>query len=86
MLEVWAYTDQFSYAPGETLALRVSTTAQTYDVEIGRDGADYQPLLRFEGLAGTHHDTPADCSVNGCHWPVAQEITIPDDWASGAYL
>ena len=86
VLEIWAYTDRFSYAPGEVVGLRVSTTAKTYDIEIGRDGADYVPMMKIEGLAGVHHDTPDDCSINGCKWPVAKEIKIPLAWPSGGYI
>lgn len=42
VLEIWAYTDQFSYAPGDRVRLRVSTTAkpEIWEVpEIGRPGA-----------------------------------------------
>lgn len=86
VLEIWAYSDRFSYAPGEIVGLRVSTTAERYDIEVGRDGAVYEPLLQLKGLTGRHHETPADCSIVGCGWPVAQEIQIPHDWRSGAYL
>jgi hypothetical protein len=86
VLEIWGYTPRFSYFPGETVALHVSTTAPTWDLEVGRDGANYQPLLRTEDLAGVHHPTPEDCSVTGCGWPVAHEFTIPNDWRPGGYL
>lgn len=85
-LEVWSYTDRISYAPGESVGLHISTTAECYDVEIGRDGADYIALRRWEDLRGTHHETPQDCSVSGCNWPVALEFAIPEDWPSGGYL
>ncbi len=86
VLEIWAYTDRFSYAPGERVKLHVSTTAKTYDIEVVRDGATEVPVKSLTGLNGSHHDTPEDCSVKGCDWPVAQEFDIPADWASGAYL
>lgn len=86
LLEIWGYTDRFSYEAGEPLRLHVSTTAETWDLEIGRDGADYEEVFRLTGLPGRHFDTPEDCSVVGCGWPVAQEIPIPHDWRSGAYL
>lgn len=86
VLEIWAYTDRISYSPGEAVVLRVSTTAESYDVEIGRDGAEYDPVQRWEGLEGTHHGTPHDCSITGCGWPVALEFSIPEEWPSGGYL
>lgn len=86
VLEVWGYTDQMTYAPGDRVALRVSTTAETWDLEVGRDGQSYELLLRQEGLKGRHQDTPAECSVKGCDWETAYEFTIPDDWRPGGYL
>ena len=45
VLEIWAYTERFSYAPGETVGLRVHTTADSWNLEIGRDGAVYEQVL-----------------------------------------
>ena len=86
VLEIWAYTEKFTYRPGETVGLRVSTTAERWDLEIGRDGAKYELVLSDADLQGQHHDTPQDCSVEGCEWPVAYEFTIPQDWKPGGYL
>ena len=36
--EIWAYSDRFSYRPGETVRLQVSATAQHFSIEIVRDG------------------------------------------------
>ena len=83
VLEIWGYTDRYTYHPGEVIALRISTTAKHYDIEIGRDGLDYTPVLHLQNRPGQHHDTPVDCSVNGCDWPVTDEITVPADWPSG---
>jgi len=81
-----ATTPRMSYAPGERVALHVSTTAAEWELEVGRDGVTYQPLLTKAGLPGHHRVTPQDCSVNGCDWPVSFEFTIPDDWTPGGYL
>jgi hypothetical protein len=86
VLEIWAYTDRFSYAPGETVGLRVSTTAEHYDIEIGRDGAEYVAMRKWTGLRGVRHETPEDCSVKGCDWPSALDFAVPLDWPSGGYL
>ena len=66
ILEIWGYTPKMTYAPGERVSLHVSTTATTWDLEIGRDGLDYIPVLEEQGLPGHHSATPDDCSVNGC--------------------
>lgn len=86
VLEIWGYTPEMSYAPGDRVTLHVSTTAPDWDLEIGRDGSVYQPLLYDSGLSGRHHETPEDCSVIGCGWPVAYEFDISEDWPPGGYL
>lgn len=86
ILEIWGYADKYTYRTGERIALHVSTTADRWDLEIGRDGVEYTPILHRTGLVGQHHKTPEDCSVVGCGWPVALEIEIPNDWRHGAYL
>jgi len=86
VLEIWAYTDRFSYAPGDTVGLRVSTTADTWDLEVGRDGAMYETMLTETGLNAAHHATPDDCYATGCGWAVAYTFTVGDDWRPGGYL
>ena len=86
VLEIWGYSDRMSYAPGDRVALHVSTTADTWDLEIGRDGAAYEALYHARGLPGRHHPTPADCSVTGCDWPEEHVLRIPSDWRPGGYL
>ena len=85
-LEVWGYTGKLSYRPGESLDLHVSTTAETYSVEIFRDGARWQRVYRMDGLPGQWHMTPANCYEAGCNWPVAHCFEIPGDWKSGGYV
>ena len=83
--QVWGYTDQISYAPGQTLVLHAMSSAPTARVEILRDGlvpqrlVDTQVAMRFE-------PTPQDCSVTGCGWPERFRMTLPHDWASGVYV
>ncbi len=86
VLEIWAYTEKFSYAPGETVGLRVSTTANVWDVEVFRDGTICELVLNETGLPGVYHDTPQDCSISGCGWPVAYSFDVPADWVPGGYL
>ena len=86
VLEIWGYTPRMSYRPGEEVALHVSTTAPNWDLEVGRDGLDYAPVLRETGLPGIHQETPGTCSVTGCDWQVSHCFTIPADWRPGGYL
>ena len=84
--QLWGYTDKWSYAPGETVRLHVSTTLTAFDLEIWRDGAVPETVRTFAAVKGVFHQTPEDCSVKGCGWPVAVELTLPDGWRSGGYI
>ena len=84
--QLWGYTDRWSYAPGETMKVHVSTTLPAFDIEIFRDGAERVVVHRQNAAAGTFHQTPEDCSVKGCGWPVDFELTVPADWRSGGYV
>lgn len=86
VLEIWGYTPRMTYEPGDEVVLHVSTTAATWSFEVGRDGVQYEPLLRMVDLPGRHHDTPADCSVAGCGWPESTRFAVPDSWRPGGYL
>ena len=84
--QLWAYTGALSFAPSDHMPLHVNTTAETYDVEIYRDGMNRQVVFRQQGLKGSFHTTPGDCSVTGCDWPVSLEIPLSPDWPSGGYI
>jgi hypothetical protein len=84
-LEIYCYTDRFSYAPGETVSFHVSTTTDRYAIEVQRDGAVPVTVYREASLSGARCDTPPDCSVEGCGWPVSHRLEIPSEWPSGFY-
>lgn len=84
--QLWAYTDALSYSPGDKLQLHVNSTAQQFDMVIYRDGAHRDIVLQRQDIAAEFHQTPADCSVHGCGWPVSCEIGIDPAWPSAAYV
>lgn len=84
--QLWAYTGALSYAPGSTAQLHVNTAAETYNVVVFRDDASAQEVFSQQAVKGCFYPTPADCSVNGCDWPVALEIPLGLDWPSGGYI
>ncbi len=83
--EIWCYSDRFSYGPGETVTLFVSSTALRFDLEILRDGAGETPVLTQRNIAAHWQETPDQCSVLGCGWQDTFEFRIPEEWPSGAY-
>jgi hypothetical protein len=83
--EIWCYSDRFSYRPGDTVRLRVSSTAPRFAIEIARDGASETKVFQQAGIAARWQDTPDNCSVVGCGWETAFEFTIGEDWPSGGY-
>jgi hypothetical protein len=84
-LFVEGYTGQVSYAPGEELALHVSTSAANFTYEIVRLGAKAQSVHTSGAVPGREHPVPADASAQGCRWPSATTLKIPADWRSGYY-
>jgi hypothetical protein len=85
-LEVWCYTDRFSYRAGDRLDVRVHTTAREYSLEIVRDGANAETVFHRDGLEGAARETPRDSFRVGCGWPVSCSLEIPETWRSGLYL
>jgi hypothetical protein len=83
--EVWCYSNSLSYAPGERLALHTCSSEPRVDLEVRHEGAEPRRVLERRGIAAGWHETPEDCSVSGCGWPVAYELPIESDWPSGAY-
>ena len=86
VVRIWSYADRLSYAPGEVLGLSVCTNAARHAVEIVHDGISPRTVFRREGIAGAWRDTPDDCSVTGCGWPVSLEVPVAADWPSGGYI
>lgn len=85
-LSAWIYTDQLSYAAGDTIRIHSNTTAGTYNLVIYRDGATRVEVKSWCNVPGQFYRTPDDASVNGCGWPVALEVTVPPEWRSGGYI
>ncbi|WP_421692696.1 N,N-dimethylformamidase beta subunit family domain-containing protein [Aestuariivirga sp.] len=85
-LRIWSYSDRLSYAPGELVRVSVCTNAKSYALEVIHDGLTPHTVFARDGLPGHWRETPDDCSVTGCGWPVSIEIPVSQDWASGGYI
>jgi hypothetical protein len=84
-LYIEGYTDQLSYVAGDSVAFQISTSAPKYAVEIAREGARREVVWSAADLPGAEHSVPDDASANGCRWPVAFRVTVPEGWKSGYY-
>ncbi|WP_372450950.1 N,N-dimethylformamidase beta subunit family domain-containing protein, partial [Rhodococcus qingshengii] len=84
--EIWVYADRFSYFGGDTVSIRVHTTAEEYDLEIVRDGARPQQVAQYFGLPGKQQQTPAGAYAVGCDWAESLAVEIDPKWTSGMYL
>jgi hypothetical protein len=82
---VEGYTDQVSYAPGDTVKLHTSTSAETFGVEVARLGPKREVVWSEKGVKGKKHDVPKDASSHGCKWPAGVEFKVGADWKSGYY-
>lgn len=85
--EAWVYCDKFSYEEGETVSLKVHTTAEYFDIEVIRDGYKAHTVFHQTGLKGQLCDTPGDAYAVGCGWPEALSIHLEEGkWESAFYL
>ncbi|WP_207936689.1 N,N-dimethylformamidase beta subunit family domain-containing protein [Pseudomonas sp. 51_B] len=82
----WCYTDRLSYFPGEVIRIHTCTTLRHYNLRMYRDGAEPIEVYCAEHQQGMYYETPEDCSVNGCNWPVSNTFDIPLDTRSGGYI
>jgi hypothetical protein len=79
------YTGTSSARAGDRVTIHVSTSAREYDLRVERFGAEPSVVWSREGLPGEFHPTPEDAWSEGCGWPAAVEIEVPDTWRSGYY-
>lgn len=84
-LYIDGYTHQLSYAPGEEIEFRVSTSAAHYSLEIARLGATREVVFSQAELPGAAHPIPENASSHGCGWPTSFTLTVPETWQSGYY-
>ncbi len=84
-LFIEGYAAQLSVAPGEELAIHVSTSAPKFAVEIMRWGAKNEVVWTRKDIPGKTHPVPEDASSMGCRWPEALRVPIGREWKSGYY-
>ena len=79
------YADRLSVQAGEEIGFHVSTNTREYSIEIARVGAERKPVWTKQGLPGAEHPVPENSFSDGCGWPVALKVAVPENWKSGYY-
>ncbi|MBA4190463.1 MAG: hypothetical protein C0467_20950 [Planctomycetaceae bacterium] len=84
---VEAYTDQLSYAPGETVKIHASASeCASPTITVLRVGPNPEPVLTDLVVKLATQIVPKDASARGCNWPVSTTFKVGDNWKSGYYL
>ncbi|WP_109467955.1 N,N-dimethylformamidase beta subunit family domain-containing protein [Albibacillus kandeliae] len=85
LAEVYVYTPRMSYDPGETVEFHGSCNADTWTLQIYRDG--HQPEMAYEAfdIPGAFTKTSETAYSDGCDWPVVHSWTIPEGQRPGFY-
>ncbi|MGA9277315.1 N,N-dimethylformamidase beta subunit family domain-containing protein [Ilumatobacter sp.] len=84
--DVEGYCGKLSYAPGEQVALHVSTRRDRYAVRVERWGAQREVVWSARDLPGEFFEPPTDADSDGCRWPIAVQFPVEHGWRSGFYL
>ena len=86
IIEIFGYTEWLSYTAGEEVRLFTHTTANTYDIEVVRDGLKPRKVWSAAGQRGIRQQTPDNAYAIGCRW--VDPVVIPTEatWPSGFYL
>ncbi|KAF9875444.1 hypothetical protein CkaCkLH20_07264 [Colletotrichum karsti] len=84
--EIWVYCNRYSYDIGDTVKLKVHTTAATYDIDIIRDGNKPRTVYSKQNLTGVQQETPEYAFARGCNWKTTLNITLDRTWEPAFYL
>ncbi|MDR6636978.1 N,N-dimethylformamidase beta subunit family domain-containing protein [Paenarthrobacter nitroguajacolicus] len=85
-LELWCYADSFDYARGETVGLKVHTTAQNFNIRIVKDGSRPVTVYERHGIPGQVQTTLPEPYERGCGWEDTLKFELGRDWEPGFYL
>ena len=83
---VLGYTDKLSCVPGEELVFHLSSSSEVVSLSIERQGATSEQVFEKLAIPCAVHPIPDRASSDGCDWPAAFKLTIPNDWKSGCYM
>ncbi|WP_116997138.1 N,N-dimethylformamidase beta subunit family domain-containing protein [Desertimonas flava] len=75
-----------SVAAPDRVAVHLSSAGgRPVAVEVARVGARRELVWSADAVPAEYHVTPPDADRNGCDWPAALTIDIPEGWRSGYY-
>lgn len=80
------YPGKMSVRAGEEITLHISNSRGRYPLDIYREGAAREHMLRIDGLRGELQDVPTDGYREGFGWTATVRLEIPRDWRSGVYI
>ncbi|QDV21933.1 N,N-dimethylformamidase beta subunit family domain-containing protein [Aureliella helgolandensis] len=79
------YANQVSYAPGEEVELRLSSSCPQVDLVVERVGAKREEVYRHSAIPCSPQPIPDRASSDGCNWTITHRLTVAQDWKSGYY-
>lgn len=82
---VLGYADRLSCEPGDAVRFHLSASVPHVDIAIHRLGAETVKVFETTGVACRAHPIPDRASSDGCQWPAAFTLQVPEDWKSGYY-
>jgi len=80
------YASLTSVAQGGSIDLHLSSRQPIDSIRIYREGSPDVLMFEGEGFPGVEYPCPEPGYSRGCAWPVAQRVSIPSEWPSGAYV
>lgn len=80
------YPGRMSLRVGEEQTLHISNSRATFPVDVYREGATREHVLRMDRLRGALQDIPEDGYESGFGWSPTVAFEIPEDWRSGVYI
>ena len=83
--EVYTYTDTISYAAGEEVTFRSSTTAKNWSLQVYRDGLKPEMVHQVLDIPGQFTPAPKDAYKAGCGWPLRYRWRLPAELRPGFY-
>lgn len=80
------YANRTSIRVGEKVSFHISNSRTRFPIDIYREGATREHLMRIEGVEGKLQDVPPDGYANGFRWDPTVDFQVPGDWRSGVYI